>query len=102
MALPDETVDLLEIPLPEKIENIINEAAERDPQKAKVLCKYYWDMKKALSEMQRVLRLGKGAVIVVTNECPIYKAAALRSRTQLDFYVVTNEYDPARLRRKSS
>jgi hypothetical protein len=33
----------------------------------------------------------------ITNECPIYKAAALRSRTPLEFYVVTNEYDPARL-----
>jgi hypothetical protein len=33
----------------------------------------------------------------ITNECPIYKAAALRSRTKLGFYVVSNEYDPSRL-----
>lgn len=33
----------------------------------------------------------------ITNECPIYKAAALRMRNPLDFYVVTNEFDPARL-----
>jgi len=33
----------------------------------------------------------------ITNECPIYKAAALRSRNPLKFYVVTNEFDPARL-----
>jgi len=33
----------------------------------------------------------------ITNECPIYKAAASRSRTPLEFYVVTNEFDPARL-----
>jgi hypothetical protein len=33
----------------------------------------------------------------ITNECPIYKAAALWSHTPFDFYVVTNEYDPARL-----
>jgi len=33
----------------------------------------------------------------ITNECPIYKAAAQRSRNPLKFYVVTNEFDPARL-----
>ncbi len=33
----------------------------------------------------------------ITNECPIYKAAAMRSRTPLGYYVVTNEFDPARL-----
>jgi hypothetical protein len=33
----------------------------------------------------------------ITNECPIYKAAALRHRQKLSYYVVTNEFDPARL-----
>jgi hypothetical protein len=33
----------------------------------------------------------------ITNECPIYKAAAIRMRLPLDYYVVTNEFDPARL-----
>ena len=33
----------------------------------------------------------------ITNECPIYKAAAMRSRTELSYFLVTNEYDPARL-----
>ena len=38
----------------------------------------------------------------ITNECPVYKAAHLRiyrhtSRDHLSYYVVTNEYDPARL-----
>jgi len=33
----------------------------------------------------------------ITNECPIYKAAAMRSRVPLAYYVVTNEFDPARL-----
>ncbi len=33
----------------------------------------------------------------ITNECPIYKAAAMRSRIRLAYYVVTNEFDPARL-----
>jgi hypothetical protein len=33
----------------------------------------------------------------ITNECPIYKAASMRSRKPLAFYVVSNEFDPARL-----
>ena len=33
----------------------------------------------------------------ITNECPVYKAAALRMRTVLSFFVVTNEFDPSRL-----
>ncbi|MCX7000685.1 MAG: hypothetical protein NT106_10410 [Candidatus Sumerlaeota bacterium] len=33
----------------------------------------------------------------ITNECPIYKAAAFRSRTHLKFFVCSNEFDPARL-----
>ncbi len=34
----------------------------------------------------------------LTNECPAYKAAAQRlSRTDLKYYVVTNEFDPGRL-----
>jgi len=33
----------------------------------------------------------------ITNECPSYKAAAMMQRRELDYYVVTNEYAPARL-----
>lgn len=38
----------------------------------------------------------------ITNECPVYKTAYARiyrqvRRAQLSYYVVTNEYDPARL-----
>lgn len=33
----------------------------------------------------------------ITNECPVYKQAAGRLRQPLAFYVVTNEFDPARL-----
>ena len=34
----------------------------------------------------------------LTNECPVYKAAAQRQgRIKLSYYVVTNEFDPARL-----
>ena len=33
----------------------------------------------------------------ITNECPVYKQAASRLRQPLGFYVVTNEFDPARL-----
>lgn len=33
----------------------------------------------------------------ISNECPAYKQAASWTRTQIDYIVVTNEYDPARL-----
>ncbi len=33
----------------------------------------------------------------ITNECPIYKAASNRFRRPLPYYVVTAEFDPARL-----
>jgi hypothetical protein len=33
----------------------------------------------------------------ITNECPVYKEAALKHGWSLDFYAVTNEFDPARL-----
>lgn len=33
----------------------------------------------------------------ISNECPTYKQAASWTRTQIDYLVTTNEYDPARL-----
>lgn len=33
----------------------------------------------------------------ITSECPDYKSAALRLRIPLRYYVVTNEFEPARL-----
>ena len=33
----------------------------------------------------------------ITSECPDYKSAALRLRIPLKYYVVTNEFEPARL-----
>lgn len=33
----------------------------------------------------------------LTSECPVYKSAAMRSRRDLKYYVVTAEMDPARL-----
>lgn len=35
----------------------------------------------------------------ITNECPAYKQAALNHGWSIDFYAVTNEFDPARLRK---
>lgn len=35
----------------------------------------------------------------ITNECPVYKSAALRLRVPLEYFVVTNEFDPARLQK---
>lgn len=33
----------------------------------------------------------------ISNECPTYKQAASWTRTQIDYLVITNEFDPARL-----
>jgi hypothetical protein len=33
----------------------------------------------------------------ISNECPTYKQAASFTRTKIDYLVITNEYDPARL-----
>jgi hypothetical protein len=33
----------------------------------------------------------------ISNECPAYKQAASWTRTNIEYYVITNEYDPARL-----
>jgi hypothetical protein len=33
----------------------------------------------------------------ISNECPAYKQAASWTRTKIEYYVITNEYDPARL-----
>ena len=35
----------------------------------------------------------------ISNECPTYKQAASWTRTKIDYIVVTNEFDPARLNR---
>lgn len=35
----------------------------------------------------------------ISNECPAYKNAANWTRTNIDYLVVTNEYDPARLQK---
>lgn len=33
----------------------------------------------------------------ISNECPVYKNAANITRTKIDYLVITNEFDPARL-----
>lgn len=33
----------------------------------------------------------------ISNECPVYKAAAYVTRSEIDYIVVTNEFQPARL-----
>jgi hypothetical protein len=35
----------------------------------------------------------------LTNECPVYKSAALRMRQDFAYVVITNEFDPSRLRK---
>ncbi len=51
--------------LPHRSETAIRQLARKDPQKAKVLRKYFTDMSDAISEMYRVLRPNTAAIIVV-------------------------------------
>jgi DNA modification methylase len=51
--------------LPADCEKILNELTQKDNAKAKVLKKYYCDMKLAFEEMYRVLRSERAAIIVV-------------------------------------
>lgn len=51
--------------LPHRPETVIRQLARKDPQKAKVLRKYFTDMSDAISEMYRVLRPNTAAIIVV-------------------------------------
>lgn len=52
-------------PLPAKVEAVVENVAEADAAKSRVLRRYFADMSAAISEMQRVLRPGSAAVIVV-------------------------------------
>jgi len=52
-------------PLPAKVEAVVESIAEADATKSRVLRRYFGDMSAAISEMQRVLRPGSTAVIVV-------------------------------------
>ena len=52
-------------PLPAKVEAVVESVAEADATKSRVLKRYFADMSAAISEMQRVLRPGSAAVIVV-------------------------------------
>ncbi|NOZ07135.1 MAG: hypothetical protein GXP41_12420 [Chloroflexi bacterium] len=60
-ALTD--IHLLE--MPSFSQKIISSIASRDERKAKVLHRYYSEMTRSLSEMYRVLKPGKAAVVVV-------------------------------------
>ena len=52
-------------PLPAKIEAVVERVGEADATKSRVLRRYFADMSASISEMQRVLRPGSAAVIVV-------------------------------------
>ena len=52
-------------PLPARVEAVVGSIAEADAAKSRVLRRYFADMSAAISEMQRVLRPGSTAVIVV-------------------------------------
>jgi len=51
--------------LPNYSESIISKLSEKDPKKGNVLRRYYTEMYLCLSEMYRVLRPGKAAILVV-------------------------------------
>jgi DNA modification methylase len=51
--------------LPDKIEGIIRQLAERDRKKSSILRKYFTEMKVVLAEMYRVLRKDSPAIVVV-------------------------------------
>lgn len=53
--------------LPPLSDRIVRHLGDLDPRKAKVLCRYYVEMRTILAEMRRVLKPGRAAVVVVGN-----------------------------------
>jgi len=51
--------------LPPATKNVVQEVSERDAKKGRVLHRYYSEMTRTLAEMLRVLKPGRGAVVVV-------------------------------------
>ncbi|RLC12399.1 MAG: hypothetical protein DRI57_17775 [Deltaproteobacteria bacterium] len=61
-----ETISDAEMmPLPEYSENIVSRLTALDQKKGRVLHRYYSEMSRTLSEMHRVLRPGRAAILVV-------------------------------------
>jgi len=52
-------------PLPERTSHLVTEITELSPKKGLVLRRYYSEMTRSLKEMFRVLKPGKGAIVVV-------------------------------------
>jgi len=52
-------------PMPVEVMRVLAEVGERDVRKARVLHRYYSEMRRCLREMYRVLRPGRAAVVVV-------------------------------------
>ena len=57
--------DIALLPLPTHTTEVVQEIADLDRKKGAVLHRYYTEMTHALSEMHRVLRPGKAAIVVV-------------------------------------
>lgn len=51
--------------MPPKTENVLSRLRDQDDRRAKAVHRYYSEMKNAISEMYRVLKPGKAAVVVV-------------------------------------
>ncbi len=58
-------VDFQLLDLPDYPVQVLAKIAERDEKKAKVLHRYYSEMVRSLSEMYRILKPGKAAIVVV-------------------------------------
>lgn len=61
----ERVADVDSLELPESSENTISSLSEMDATKAKILRRYFSEMGQAISEMFRVLRSGRAAVLVV-------------------------------------
>jgi DNA modification methylase len=61
----ESTTDFKFEPLPPKTERLVLEIAQKDAHKGNALRRYYSEMTCVLSEMYRVLRSGKSAIVVV-------------------------------------
>jgi len=61
----DAVTNVEYVELPESARQVVGSIARVDPKKAKVLHRYYSEMTRCLTEMVRVLKPGKAAIVVV-------------------------------------
>lgn len=63
-----ESIDGLRAePLPEYTSHVLEEISQLDAKKGMVVSRYYYEIRRVLKEMHRVLKPGKAAIVVVGN-----------------------------------